>query len=55
MITFLILLLTLIVIAIVAVLFIGVGGGAIILIFGDVIIAGFIVYMIIRAIIGKRK
>lgn len=54
MVTFLVLLFAVIAILCIAVFLIGTGGAAIFLIFGDVIIAGFIVCWIIKAIL-KRK
>ena len=54
MVTFLILLFAVIAIVCIAVFFVGTGGAAIFLIFGDVIVAGFIVCWIIRAILRRK-
>ncbi len=54
MVTFLILLFAMLAIGIMAVLALGAGGIVIFLIFGDVIIAGVIIYLIIRAILRKH-
>ena len=51
MVTFLILLFAILAIGVMAVLALGAGG---IVIFGDVIIAGAIIYLIIRAILRRR-
>lgn len=54
MVTFLILLFTILAIGIMAVLALGAGGIVIFLIFGDVIVAGTIIYLIMRAILRRR-
>ena len=54
MVTFLILPFAILAIGVMAVLALGAGGIVIFLIFGDVIIAGAIIYLIIRAILRRR-
>ncbi len=54
MVTFLTLILAIIIIGVVLTFLVGTGGITIFLIFGDVIIAGFVVYKIVRAILKKR-
>lgn len=54
MVTFLILLFAVLAIGIMAVLALGAGSIVIFLIFGDVIIAGAIIYLIIRAILRRK-
>ena len=54
MVTFLILLFAILAIGMMAVLALGAGGIIIFVIFGDVIIAGAIIYLIIRAILRRR-
>ena len=54
MVTFLILLFAILAIGMMAVLALGAGGIVISVIFGDVIIAGAIIYLIIRAILRRR-
>ncbi len=54
MVTFLILLFAMLAIGIMAMLALGAGGIVIFLIFGDVIIAGVIIYLIIRAILRRH-
>ena len=54
MVTFLILLFAILAIGVMAVLSLGAGGIVIFVIFGDVIIAGAIIYLIIRAILRRR-
>lgn len=54
MVTFLILLFAILAIGVMAVLALGAVGIVIFVIFGDVIIAGAIIYLIIRAILRRR-
>lgn len=54
MVTFLILLFAILAIGVMAVLALGADGIVIFVIFGDVIIAGAIIYLIIRAILRRR-
>lgn len=54
MVTFLILLFAILAIGMMAVLALGAGGIVIFVIFGDVIIAGAVIYLIIRAILRRR-
>ena len=54
MVTFLILLFAILAIGVMAVLALGACGIVIFVIFGDVIIAGAIIYLIIRAILRRR-
>lgn len=54
MISFLLLILAIVVIGIVIALFVGTGGIVIFLIFGDVIIGGFLVYKVIKLIVRRR-
>lgn len=54
MVTFLILLFAILAIGMMAVLALGAGGIVIFVILGDVIIAGAIIYLIIRAILRRR-
>ena len=54
MVTFLILLFAILAIGVMAVLALGAGGIVIFVIFGDVIIAGAISYLIMRAILRRR-
>ena len=53
MISFLLLVIALVAIGIIIVLFAGTGGVIVLLIFGDVIIGGFVVYKIIKSIVRK--
>lgn len=55
MIIFTILLIALVLIVVIGALSIGIAGGASIILFGDVIIFGLIVYWIIKKIIKKKK
>lgn len=55
MLTFTMLVITLVILAIAAVLFIGIGGAALVLVFGDVILCGVIIWMIVKFFIKRRK
>lgn len=55
MILFLILLLTLLLITVITVLAISAGGAAFIVLFGDVIVCGFIIIWILRMLVKRKK
>lgn len=55
MISILVLLIALVVIAVGGTILLGTSGGVILLVFGDVIIGGFLVYKIIKVITCKQK
>lgn len=55
MIMFTILLIALVLMVVIGALSIGIAGGASIILFGDVIIFGLIMYLIIKKIIKKKK
>ena len=55
MILFIILLLTLAVLSIISILAISAGGAIVIILFGDVIVCGFIIVWIMKKIIKKKK